>query len=369
MNVMLTPRKVDLEITSACNLRCRYCSHFSSPGDVQSDLPADQWLEFFEELKRHAVMKITLQGGEPFIRNDIDTIIDGIVKNNMRYFILSNGSLITEEIAEFLKSSGRCDGVQLSIDGSKESIHDSCRGDGAFAGTMSALHILKKFKVPIGIRVTLHKQNVHDIENIAKLLLEDLNLPSFSINSVSYMGLCRQNSSSLQLDTADRTAVMQTLLDLSDKYKGRLSSTSGPLSDAKMWSAMERARKEKVETMPNGGFLTACGCVMNAIGVRADGVMVPCLLMGNIELGRINHDDLQETWLHSSEMNRLRERRSIPLTEFEFCKGCDYINYCTGNCPAASYSILQTDEHPSPDSCLRRFLDEGGKLPEDRRGQ
>jgi SynChlorMet cassette radical SAM/SPASM protein ScmE len=366
---MSTPRKVDLEITSACNLRCKYCNHFSSPGDVQSDLPADQWLEFFEELKRCAVMKITLQGGEPFIRDDIGAIIDGIVQSNMRYYFLSNGSLITEEMAEYMQSTGRCDGVQLSVDGSKASVHDSCRGDGAFNETMAALQTLKTHNVPVGIRVTLHKKNVHDMENIARLLLEDLGLPTFSINSVSYMGLCRQNSSSLQLDTADRTAIMQVLLDLYHKYNGRISSTSGPLSDAQMWSAMERARKERADALPNRGYLTACGCVMNAIGVRADGVIVPCLLMGHIELGRINKDDLQEVWLHSAEMNRLRERRAIPLTEFEFCKGCDYINYCTGNCPAASYNILKTDEHPSPDSCLRRFLEDGGKLPEDRRGQ
>jgi len=52
MRVMNTPKSMDLEITSRCNLRCTYCSHFESDGDVGHDLPKEEWLKFFEELNR-----------------------------------------------------------------------------------------------------------------------------------------------------------------------------------------------------------------------------------------------------------------------------------------------------------------------------
>jgi len=99
------------------------------------------------------------------------------------------------------------------------------------------------------------------------------------------------------------------------------------------------------------------------MAVRADGVMVPCGQMGHIELGRINVDSLQEVWQNHPELNRLRERRSIPLSNFELCRDCEYMNYCTGGCPATAYTICGVVDHPSPDSCFRRFLTEGGKLP------
>ena len=38
MQVMKTPKSVDIEITNRCNLRCTYCSHFTSAGDVGLDL-------------------------------------------------------------------------------------------------------------------------------------------------------------------------------------------------------------------------------------------------------------------------------------------------------------------------------------------
>ena len=38
MKVMKTPKTVDLDVTNRCNLRCRYCYHFESAGDVEKDL-------------------------------------------------------------------------------------------------------------------------------------------------------------------------------------------------------------------------------------------------------------------------------------------------------------------------------------------
>ena len=34
MRLMRTPKKIDIDITNRCNLRCRYCYHFESPGDA-----------------------------------------------------------------------------------------------------------------------------------------------------------------------------------------------------------------------------------------------------------------------------------------------------------------------------------------------
>ena len=62
--MLTTPMSIDLAITNRCNLRCNYCSHFTSAGDVGEDLPGDEWLKFFEELNRCGVMFATLQGGE-----------------------------------------------------------------------------------------------------------------------------------------------------------------------------------------------------------------------------------------------------------------------------------------------------------------
>jgi SynChlorMet cassette radical SAM/SPASM protein ScmE len=365
MQVMKTPKSVDMEITNRCNLRCTYCSHFTSAGDVGLDLPTAEWLAFFEELGRCAVMNLTLCGGEPFVRDDLKEIIEGIVRNRMRFKILSNGTLITDEMAAFLASTRRCDGIQVSIDGSVPITHDSCRGRGTFRKAMNGIKNLQKYKLPVTVRVTIHRSNVHDLENVARLLLEEVGLPGFSTNSASHLGLCRKNAEMVQLTVEERVLAMETLLRLTAKYDGRINAAAGPLAEGRAWLEMEQTRRDGTE-MPGRGYLTGCGGAMTTIGVRADGAMVACCQMPHMELGRINRDDLLEVWQNHPELNRFRQRSAISLADFELCKGCDYVSYCTGNCPALSYTLTGSAYQPSPDACLRRFLEQGGRLPRDQ---
>jgi SynChlorMet cassette radical SAM/SPASM protein ScmE len=363
MALMKSPKDVDINITDNCNLRCKYCSHFTSDSNVGRDLPLEEWLKFFEELGRLAVMNICLCGGEPFYRKDIREIIKGIVKNRMRFSVLSNGTLITDDLAEFLASTGRCSSVQVSIDGSNASVHDASRGRGTFEKAVQAVKHLQKHKVSATVRVTINRHNVRDLEAVSRFLLEDLGLGSFSTNSASYMGLCRQNNDEISLTTEERSIAMEALLKLVKKYNGRIGAQAGPLAEAKHWLEIIRSKREGKPSPSGGGLLTSCGGPMSKIAIIADGTIVPCLQLPSIKLGKINKDDLGEIWKNHPELNRFRKRREIQITSCEYCKGCEYIPYCRGGCPALSYTTLGDVYGPSTDSCLRRFLSEGGKLP------
>lgn len=364
MKLMRTPRSVDIEITGRCNLRCKYCSHFSSPGDVSNDLPKEEWSGFFEELKRCAVTDVCLSGGEAFLREDLPEIIRSIVSNRMRFSILSNGTLITDEISAFIASTKRCNYVQVSIDGSIPITHETFRGRDSFRRAVEGVKSLQRCAVPISVRVTIHRGNVFDLENIAQLLLDEISLETFSTNSASYLGLCRKNAEQVMLTPEERTIAMETLLRLNRKYKGRISAQAGPLAEARDWLEMEEAHRKGLKSMEGRGCLTGCGGPMNTIAVRTDGVFVPCGQMPHAVLGRINRDGLEDIWQNHPELARIRQRNLIPLSDFEFCRGCNYINFCTGNCPALAYSLYGEVNHPSPDACLRRFLEGGGRLPE-----
>jgi len=360
--IMRTPRKVDLEITSRCNLRCRYCYFFDNPDVVYRDLPTDEWLKFFDELGQCAVMEATLQGGEPFIRKDLPELIKGIIRNGMRFAMLSNGGLIDDEIAAFIAETGRCNYVQVSIDGSCPETHDACRGTGSFEGAVRGVRTLQRHEVNVAVRVTIHRQNVRDLDNTARFLLEDLGIGSFGTNAASYFGSCRQNSEEVMLTTEERQLAMETLLRLSEKYEGRISAQAGPLAEARHWRIMEEARAQGAPAFDRGGSLTACGCIFDKLAIRADGMIVPCSMLAHMELGRINQDSLVDVWQQHSYLTNMRQRHNIPLTEFEFCAGCPYIPYCTGNCPGLAYTMTGQVDHPSPDACLRRFLEDGGTI-------
>jgi len=360
--VMRTPRSVDIELTARCNLRCTYCYFFGNDAVEYRDLTTEEWLRFFDECGRLGVMDLTLAGGEPFMRRDLRELLAGVVRNRMRFSLLSNGGLIDDDIAAFIKGTGRCDYIQVSVDGSRPETHDVYRGAGSFERALRGIRTLQRHGVPVAVRMTIHSHNVDDLEATARLLLEELGLPAFSTNAAGYLGACRGHAGEVLLTAAQRQQAMETLLRLSEKYDGRISANAGPLAEARMWREMEEARSQGAPVTWNGGHLTGCGCPSNKIAIRADGTIVPCSMLAHMELGLINRDSLAEVWQRSQALNGLRTRHEIPLFDFAFCAGCEYTAYCTGNCPGLAYTLTGEVNYPSPDACLRRFLADGGKL-------
>jgi len=362
--VMGSPRRVEIDLTSRCNLRCRYCYFYDHPEIPYKDLPATEWRRFFSELGDLAVLNVVLAGGEPFLRQDLPAIITGIVRNRMRYALLSNGTLISRDTAAFIARTGHCDYVQVSIDGSGPRAHDAGREAGSFQAAVRGIRILQEQGIRVTARVTIHRHNLHDLEATVKLLLDRLGLETVGTNSVEYLGTGRRNSRELMLNTRDRQEAMETLQKLRRKYRGRIVASAGPLYDLRTWTRMEAARAAGAPPFSRGGRLTACGSPFNKIAVRSDGVIIPCSLLPHVELGRINQDALKDIWLSHPELNALRQRREIPLDRFEFCSGCEYLPYCTGNCPASACNRTGKIDHPNPDACLRRYLESGGQIPQ-----
>ncbi|MGR0482546.1 MAG: SynChlorMet cassette radical SAM/SPASM protein ScmE [Candidatus Electronema sp. V4] len=360
MAIMRTPRTIDISITSKCNLRCKYCGHFDSSSDVDCDLPAEEWLLFFEELKQCAVLSVTLTGGEPFVRKDFKDIIKGIVKNRMRFSITSNAMLITDDMAKFIASTKRCDNVQVSLDGSTPAVHDLCRGKGSFVKAVEGIKILQKYHIPVSARSTIQKHNVTDIENTARFVLDDLNIQNFRISNAQSRGNYKNNADELQLTVGDFSAAIQAVSELEKKYPERISDS---MSSA-LWGQMIKKQRQNQGNSSNPGRLTACGGVTAKLCVRSDGVIVPCLLLGHIEFGRINKDRIEEIWSENEDLNNYRNMRNICLDSFSYCSGCKYIYCCNGGCPAISYAETGEVYHPSSPFCVKRFLEAGGKVPD-----
>ena len=361
-SVMRTPRAVDIELTAQCNLRCRYCYFFNNPAVEYRDLDTDTWLTFFDELGRLGVMSVTLAGGEPFCRADLCTLLDGIVRNRMRFALLSNGALIDDALAAYLAASGRCDHVQISLDGSHPATHDAARGKGAWEGAVRGIRTLQRYQVPVTVRLTIHHYNVDDLDAAAHFLLEELGLPGFSTNAAGYLGNCQRHAGELLLTTAERQRAMATLVALNRQYGDRIRALAGPLAEAHMWRRMEAARAAGAPAFANGGRLTGCNCTFSKITVRADGAIIPCTMLPHMVLGYINRDALADVWQGAPGLAGLRTRHAIPLHDFDACAGCAYQPYCTGNCPGLAYSLAGQVDHPSPNACFRQFLRAGGTL-------
>jgi SynChlorMet cassette radical SAM/SPASM protein ScmE len=234
---------------------------------------------------------------------------------------------------------------------------------------MRGVRVLQRHRVPVTVRVTVHRHNVAELEDIARFLLEERGIAGISTNAAGFLGSCRSNAAEVQLTPELRSRAMAVLLELAGRYPGRISAQAGPLAEGWMWATMDRARLDGAAPFPGGGRLSGCGCASSKIAVRPDGTYVPCTMLSAIELGRIDRDSLAGVWRDSPALRRLRLRQGIALAAFEECRGCGYQPYCTGNCPGLAFSLTGAVDRPSPDACLKKFLSEGGTLPNPRGAQ
>jgi SynChlorMet cassette radical SAM/SPASM protein ScmE len=354
---MRTPTSLDIEITSRCNAACRYCYYLNNPDVNYADLPTESWLEFFAELGRGQVMNVTFQGGEPLLREDFLTLVDGVVTNRMRFSLLTNGSLLSHQTALHLKKTGRCNQVQVSLDGSFADCHEQLRGEGTFEPALAAIHLLQSVDLPVTVRVTVHPGNIDNLPSLARLLLDDLKLNSFSTNAASSLGDSSKYGSEVFLQPHERLRAMRTLAELEVEYPGRILASAGPLADWHMFHAMEQARRDG-HSIPGRGALVGCGCVFDRLAVRSDGAYTPCVMLSHMTLGRIGKDDLVSVWQHARDLESLRRRSEISLETFAACRSCPWQGSCTGNCPGTAFTRTGDVNAPCPDVCLKRFQEE-----------
>ncbi|MBM4429900.1 MAG: SynChlorMet cassette radical SAM/SPASM protein ScmE [Chloroflexi bacterium] len=357
VKVIPSPRSLDLEITSRCNARCRYCYYLNNEGVAYEDLPTQRWLDLFEEAGRAKVMNLCLAGGEPLIRPDFWELIDGIVRNRMRFQILTNGFFVTRELARRLKETRRLSSIQVSLDGSRPEPHEAMRGKGSWEPAVNAIKILHAEGLPTTVRVTIHGQNVDDLPNVARLLLEEIGLPSFSTNAISSLGTHAKYGEEAFLTPARRLQAMKVMAELDARYPGRLQAAAGPLAEWKGFHEMEEARRSGTP-IPGRGKLVGCGCIFERMAIRADGAYVPCVMLPQYVMGHIGKDPLVEVWQNSPLFNRVRERIHISLDSFDQCQGCEYTESCTGNCAGNALSMTGDANQPSPEACLRHFQQE-----------
>lgn len=359
-----TPKKVNVQITGKCNLKCQYC-FYANEMTALNDLKTGQWQTIFSKLGELGVMDVCLTGGEPFTRPDLFELIDGIISNRMRYSLLSNGTLIDEKTIEKFSSGKRrlrLDYLQVSIDGSRAEIHNLSRPD-SFDRAARALRLLKKAKIPHTVRVTINKHNMDDLENIARFLLDEIGLPSFSTNDAMPIGSGCRNEAQVSLTPADQVKAMGILDRLLNKYPDRIQASAGPLARRRMYAEMERARQtgEKPATWTMG-HLTACGCIFSTIDILQDGSIVPCSMLPSLFLGNILNDPLDVIWREHPILWQLRNRRSIPMSSVPGCEQCEWNPYCNGSCPGLTHQLTGDFNRANPTDCYRNFLQQTGEF-------
>lgn len=173
-NVPVAPIKVLIETTYNCNLKCVHCfadaecCTSAKRGILPGELELDDWKKIIDNICEAGVFDIFVSGGECMMRHDIFDIFEYIHSKGMGFFLLSNGTLITEEKAKRLKEVG-CLKVECNMDGATEESFDAFRGvKGSFNMAVRGIKACLDAGIPLRCNVMETRKNIFELKEIVK---------------------------------------------------------------------------------------------------------------------------------------------------------------------------------------------------------
>jgi len=166
--------------TTTCNANCFYCYEQGVKPFFMNEKVIDDTINFIiDNSKNSNNISIEWFGGEPLLNvNAIDRIVEGLkksMKTNQYFYsnIVSNGSLITDEIAYKMKNTWNIKDVQITIDGVDDAYDKIKLIDSfTFKDIISKIQILIKHQIKVSIRVNYNQYNLKDIEKVIKFFSE-----------------------------------------------------------------------------------------------------------------------------------------------------------------------------------------------------
>ncbi len=176
-------------VTDYCNFRCGYCfieNSLEGPSISMSKDLADKVIKVLINAARQVQeYRVTFYGGEPLSNSEIVFYIieklEQASKNKFVFSCVTNGSLLTDDLARKLKQHNV--GVGLSLDGwaSIDKNRVFTGGKETFYSALKALALLKELGVNVGISCTITKQNYEYAEEIVEFV-HKLGVRSLSFN-------------------------------------------------------------------------------------------------------------------------------------------------------------------------------------------
>ncbi len=178
--------------TNSCNLGCKYCfigKLEKKDISMTSDILLKAIDLFAQELNGNEGT-ILFYGGEPLMNFDmLKLAVNYVSYNNMniRFSMVTNGTLINTDIAEFIKENNISVGV--SIDGPKK-VNDQNRvyknsDIGSYDKVFEKIRILQSRNVNFGLSITLSKETLEHQQEFFDWLRE-LNVKSISYNLLHF---------------------------------------------------------------------------------------------------------------------------------------------------------------------------------------
>jgi radical SAM protein with 4Fe4S-binding SPASM domain len=196
-------------LTRTCNLNCVHCYTDSCARKYPGELTTRQCKTVLDDLAEFKVPAVLFSGGEPLVRPDVFELAEHARSRNLHVVLSTNGTLIDEEKARRFKEL-QFSYIGISLDSAIPAVHDEFRGcKGAFERTMRGFRHCVAAGQKVGLRLTLTRHTVQDLDRIFKFLDKE------GIDRACFYHLCPsgRGKSLLSLTPEESRQAIDTIID------------------------------------------------------------------------------------------------------------------------------------------------------------
>ena len=314
------PISINILSTSRCNFNCKICSYYGNSDTSFSEISFKDIIDFLDQVKVFKPL-IFLGGGEPFLREDIYSILREIKKRKLKVIVSTNGyNLKLDKI-----SALNLDSLIFSIYG-PESIHDDITGvPGSYAVVVEKIKKIAECRIVKNLVVStvLMPSNFKYLTQFSDSIFS-LGVDSIKIENLNYITeeerkrsvdnvrgfVLKPHTLVLEkhcFDSADLESAWKDINILKKKYKNRL------------FLKPDLNKRDFLKWYSDDENIKRCHFIRHSMFISSTGDIIPCQFLRETKLGKIGKDAVEYIW-NSKKYNDFR--RLIRESNLAVCKRC-----------------------------------------------
>ncbi len=157
-----------LELTYRCPLHCAFCYNPTDFARSGAELDTTGWLKVLREARALGAVQLGLSGGEPLVRDDLETIVAEAHGLGFYVNLITSGVGLNEPRIRALKEAG-LDHIQLSFQDSTRRMNDFLSSTRTFDLKSKVAALIKQYDYPMVLNVVLHRLNIDHVEEILEM--------------------------------------------------------------------------------------------------------------------------------------------------------------------------------------------------------
>jgi PqqA peptide cyclase len=308
-----------LELTYRCPLHCVFCYNPTDLAGTGPELSTQEWLRVLTEARAAGSVQLGLSGGEPLLRDDLETIVGEAHRLGFYINLITSGIGLSEARIGALRRLG-LDHIQLSFQDSTRELNDFLSSTRTFEIKSQAAQLVRRHGFPVVLNVVLHRLNIEHVGEILAMA-ERMNVQYVELANTQYYGWAWLNREHLLPTRSQLEQAEDTVRRFRDRCGTRMS--------------IYYVVPDYFEKRPK-----AC---MNGLGsvflmVTPDGTALPChaaRMLPGLAFPDVRQSDIHSIWYRSAAFNRFRGTAWMQ----EPCRSCPERHRDFGGCRCQAYLL------------------------------